>query len=97
MKVLIATIFYMCTLGQTVSRCQAQQVTAVDFSFRYINKNNTDTIKLSLKNNSITQTYFYSIFLHGHQDTAWIPLLSDINSLGMNEFTALKPLRQGAK
>src|SRR5215216_5740486 len=72
-----------------------QEKIPIKFSYQYLGKNH-DTIKLSVENVS-KRTYYYSIALQGYIDTAWVPLLSDINSLGENEFLVLKSLKPGSR
>ena len=94
-------IFFIPTIVTSIiillsNGCLAQKNIKVEFSFRKLSEP-SDAIRLIVKNTSSTEKYFYSIFLSGYRDTSWVSLLSDINSLGMNEFTALKPLLPGRK
>jgi len=82
---LISICFYFASTAQNKS--------PITFTGNYSNKNNLDDIKLVVENKSSEKTFYYSIVLEGYNDTTWVPLLSDINSLGINEFLALKPLK----
>ena len=76
---------------------RAQNNSPLFFSAEYPKSRNADSIKLKVHNKSNAKTFYYSIALQGFKDTSWIPLISDINSLGKNEFLALKPLRPQEK
>lgn len=39
------------------------------------------------------KTLYYAISVSGLTDTGWVVLNSDINSIGKNDFLALKPLK----
>ena len=68
----------------------AQSRLPIKFAYSY-SKNDSNTIILIVHNLS-SKTFYYSIALSGFIANKWEPLLSDLNSLGVNEFTALKPL-----
>ena len=91
-KVLIL-LFILCTRYNS----PAQDKSLLFFSAEYPKSKNADSIKLKVHNKSNTKTFYYSIVLQGFKDTSWIPLISDINSLGKNEFLGLKPLRPQEK
>lgn len=65
----------------------------MQFTYQYVNKNDSDKVKLIAKNVSPNKTFYYSIAVQGLADTGWVGLLSDINSLGQNDFWALKPIK----
>lgn len=69
----------------------------IKFAYRYVKKNDSDNIKLFIENASSTKTIYYSIGVEGLTDTGWIGLNADINSLGMNEFWVLKPIKPKSK
>ena len=64
----------------------------IKFTYHYTNKNDSDDIKLIVRNLSRVNTYYYSIAVEGLTDTGWIGLNADINSLGQNDFWVLKPI-----
>ena len=74
----------------------AQNPLPIKFSYQYVKKSDSDNIKLIVQNIS-KKTFYYSIAIQGRNDTGWVSLLSDINSLGQNEFLSLKPLTPGSK
>ena len=59
--------------------------------------NSSTNIKLFVENTSTRKTYYYSIGIEGYKDSCWEPIICDINSLGMNEFIKLKPLKPKMK
>lgn len=69
----------------------------IKISYQYLKENDFDNIKLIVENVSFTKTVYYSIGVEGLIDTGWIGLNADINSLGMNEFWALKPIKPKSK
>ncbi len=73
----------------------AQPKSTVTISSEKNIKQGTDLIRLAVKNQSLAKTFYYSIVLKVHIDTGWISLLSDINSLGKNEFLHLKAIKPG--
>lgn len=94
-KLFILSVFIILKIFVPPS-CLGQKNIKVEFRSKNLGEN-SDIMRLIVKNTSQKEKYFYSIFLAGYSDTSWVHLLSDINSLGMNEFTALKPLLPGAK
>jgi len=75
----------------------AQDTSEIKFSYRYLNKRDSShDIKLTVENQS-KKTIYYSIALQGYTNSGWKPLLSDINSLGTNDFLVLKLLKPKAK
>jgi hypothetical protein len=68
----------------------------VVFSYQYPDKNDSDKVKLIVKNISPDRTLYYTIGVQGFTDTGWVVLNPDINSLGQNDFVALKPIKPHA-
>jgi hypothetical protein len=93
-KQLITILLFSISL-QNISK--AQNNPPISFRYEYPDKNDLDKIKLIVENTSPTKTFYYSIALQVYNDTAWFPLLSDINSLGTNEFFVLKPIKPRSK
>lgn len=75
----------------------AQSKHPISFAYMDAKSNDSDTIKLSIRNLSKDKTFFYSISVSGLTDTGWVVLNSDINSIGQNDFLVLKPLKPNKK
>ena len=86
---LLLSIFYYVSSSQVLR--------PIKFSYKYLKNSDSDLIKLTVRNVSNNKTFYYSIALQGNSDTGWVSLLSDINSLGMNEFLFLKPIKPDQK
>lgn len=69
-----------------------QERVPVTITYSFSTKSDSDVVKLVVKNQS-KKLYYYSITLGGLINGEWESLLSDINSLGQNEFTVLKPIK----
>lgn len=69
----------------------AQDKSQISFTSNFA-KCSQDKIKLEVKNLSSTKTFYYYIGAQGVVDTGYIPLLSDIKSIGQNGFLKLMPL-----
>lgn len=88
MKKYILLIIFLEAFGGAV---YAQNGSPIKFSYRYVNKD-SDSIQLKIENESTVKTFYYVIGIQGLTDTGYVGLVADINSLGKNDFLALKPL-----
>jgi hypothetical protein len=70
----------------------AQQEAPIKFGYQYVNKKDADNVQLKLENVSTEKVFYYVIGVQGLTDTGYVGLVADINSLGKNDFLAIKPL-----
>lgn len=89
MKNIILSILFTTFIGSA----EAQKDIPIKFWSQYVKKTDSDNVKLMIENLSSAKTYYYSVGVEGLTDTGWVGLNADINSLGMNEFLTLKPIR----
>lgn len=80
-----------------IGMASTQKESPIKFSYQYIKKNDSDNVKLIVENVLSTKTFYYSIGVEGLTDTGWVGLNADINSLGVNEFWALKAIKPRSK
>jgi hypothetical protein len=69
-----------------------QNAPVILFKATYLTPSDSDHIKLTAENLSASKTYYYSIGAMGLTDTGWVGLITDINSLGQNDFWGLVTL-----
>lgn len=85
---ILAIMFFNLCLG-----CAAQPKQPINFTCSYAKANDSDNVKLIVKNLLPDKTFYYAISVAGLTDTGWAVLNSDINSIGQNDFLVLKPLK----
>jgi hypothetical protein len=83
-------IFLLCICIASYETIFAQENLPIKFIAHYTA--NRNIIRIEIQNSSSSKTYYFMVGVKGLVDTGQVRLVTDIKSLGQNEFIDLEPI-----